>query len=125
MKMLNVVYIVTEGEYSDFHIEMVFDNLDDAKRYYDIVREREYSCPSIEVYNVGWQSKPEDMKIYYTCYDEKRNTWFSIESNETDIRESHDKRYHRYYVAAKDNAHAMKIAYDRHAAWKAMQEGIA
>ena len=43
------VYVITSGNYSDYGINCVFDNLEDAKKYIDIHSEEAYP-PEIEEY---------------------------------------------------------------------------
>lgn len=120
-----VVYIVTEGIYSAYHIERVFDNLEDAKKYYNILAEEETNNPIIEVYNVGWISEARDTEVYSVSHDVKFDDWTVRNFDYVCGEEYHSKEEDVYSVMAKDEAHALKIAQDRHAAWKAVQEGIA
>lgn len=47
------IYIITAGEYSDYHIVAVFENIDKAAAYYEAQKKRckySYDEPSIEIY---------------------------------------------------------------------------
>ena len=123
------VYVVIAGYYSDRHVAAV--TLDREKA--ELLRERfgENDVAGIEEWNTDYVDDAyEAYRLGYYQYG------VSIQSDDT-IRyclkedeaigpecDYHDKSGSVYYVWAKSKEVAEKIAIDRHAMWKAQQEGI-
>ena len=64
---MSKVYIVTQGEYSDYHIVTVFTNRRDAEVYCAMQNRGniDYWGYSISEYNIGEVAYPPDVKIGY------------------------------------------------------------
>lgn len=137
------VYIITSGEYSDYKIDAVTLDKEEAERMVNVFpQERieeydtddfpmiltndpywncEYSLPTRNmsgeiIYNESIEIYQED---YYYVYDLKE---LNKVINETKIDGS--LCGFRMYIQAKDREHAAKIFYDKVAEWKAEQKGI-
>lgn len=133
------LYVVTEGEYSDYHIVGIYSTKEQAEKVKKY-RSGLYEYPDIEEWELD-ANVPEDIddiREYYrvTCYHERyrddiwnckrftktgkenitdcpwtlsRSGWFSIDIPCDRV---------------KDEEHAKKIAYDKLAEILAMKEGI-
>jgi len=127
------VYIVTSGEYSDYHIDGVFDDLNKAEIYAatidgecsDPVYIEEYDTEEIKI-----ESSKEVKKQW--CFDiskSKKVFDFSITHtfrNVNTIREGLDGSHHVYMTLNKDVSEekAQKIAFDRLAEYEAKKQGV-
>lgn len=122
------VYIITAGEYSDYHICAVTldpDNAEWLRKFYD---KDSYTGASIEEYNT--ETVPERFKqgekLWRVPFDYRGDTEFCQEWCET----LGEYIYMRsdgtviVYVWAKDEKSAIKIAAERRAKYLAEKEGI-
>ncbi len=122
---MNKVFIVTEGQYSDYHIEAVFSNEDKAKRYMK-------SFPKLKRHGkiVEWPIDPEysGIPISMKCIDV--TMYRNGDSDADDISEEFgqhwqeplhlvrlqlQRSYLTGYVFALDEQHAIKIANEHRA----------
>ena len=62
---MDKVYIVTSGEYSDYGIDEVFDNREDAEKYVCLNRRNDYYDLRIQEYKVYKNAKLDKVKVYY------------------------------------------------------------
>jgi len=126
-----IVYEITAGYYSDYHICAVTENKSkaeilrkafsdpygydakiekyDTEKYSTVIEYgyKSYSCiqftdGKIQIQDSELKSWPDYNKVFYSTYDE----------------------CYRMYVLAKDKRHAKKIFTDRLAEYKAKEEGI-
>lgn len=136
------VYIVTEGCYSDYHIEAVFDSYGKAVAYVGAKASR-YSDHQIETYDTESVQVVKERR-WFKVYMEG-GEWLAIEVEEPapgdytstfhtnvskkdsigfiDGKLSHINEY-SIDVVAKDKEQALKIARDRFAKYKAGKAGI-
>lgn len=125
--MNNKIYIITKGCYSDYHIcavTMDKSRAENLKRLFD----SEYDKAEIEEYTLDEAQKNE--YIYYIDFQDNSSphiyideySGFANSSNALHVIEFSE--YVRVCVRAKDEKHAMKIAQDEYARWKAEQEGV-
>ena len=137
------VYIITSGEYSDYKIDAVTLDKEEAERMVNVFPQEQieeydtddfpkiltndpywncvYYLPTRNmsgeiIYNESIEIYQED---YYYVYDLKE---LNKVINETKIDGS--PYGFRMYIQAKDKEHAAKIFYDKVAEWKAEQKGI-
>ncbi len=77
MKIIEKVYVCTSGEYSDYHIDTVFDNKEDAEefceKFGDMIEEYEINVIT-PILRTGF-------KRYIVCLDRDGNTPFDSGSN--------------------------------------------
>ena len=125
-------YIVTQGEYSDYHIVAVFLTRADAERYTDGgAGTEEHGAPNIEEWEVGppdptkwWQ------RVYYHCLKPDGNDyhvsmrWEEVERDYTKVSTVPDQvngAYKWYYCAQAHSTvsaeHAKKLAVEARQAW--------
>lgn len=85
-----IVYIVTAGEYSDYHICRVFLDKEKADKYVEL----ETACDNILSYNMyvsAWETSDDDIDMnakvvpYYFCYI---NHTGEIETDDDDANET-------------------------------------
>lgn len=121
------VYVITKGIYSDYHICAVTMDNDRAERMKKLYSERNDEA-RIEKFVLD-EAKTNG-RIYYVRFENDAPVAIHIEEYD-DIRD-YDKGpvvvswYDpiRVFVRAKDEDHAMKIAQDEYAKWKAEKAGI-
>lgn len=127
MIMNHKIYIITKGNYSDYHIcavTMDKSRAEKLKRLFD----GRWEEAEIEEYTLDEAQKNE--YIYYIDFQDNSPSHIYIDeysgfANSSDASYVIDcSEYVRVYVRAKDEKHAMKIAQDEYARWKAEQEGI-
>lgn len=110
------VFIVTSGDYSDYHICGVFDSKVLAQKYIDSFAEDMFTKYKIEV----WDLNPRERELNdgYSCYyvsmnkdgsveDHVRKTNYDWGTDKPFFRKGKQSFYARLY--AKDEAHAIKI----------------
>ena len=135
------LYVVTEGEYSDYHIVGIYSTKELAekvKKYHNGL----YDYPDIEEWELDKDIPVnlEDVREYYrvTYYSRQygEGRWecsrFSKigKENITDCPWSISKVFPKYFMIdipcdrVKDEAHAVKIAQDKMAEIQAMKNGI-
>lgn len=133
------VYVLTTGEYSDYHIiyvtldkEKAENFVNDTNKYvdknwgYNIVNLEEYDTDVLDfVYDNDkiWYAKKLQGEIEIS-FDEEviGNPYFDEKVNV--VKDSWDGGL-CVYVSAKDSDHAFKIACDLFAQYEAIKEGIA
>lgn len=128
---MKTFYAVTDGDYSDYHIIAITDNKERAENIKKLYSGK-YSEPMIEEF---FDSELKDEAFYCVRYDTDgsydvslrefdSNNFFNINIiNENTFR--NDWWKYRVFVMAKDEHHAVKIAQDLWAEYKAKKEGIA
>ena len=62
---MDKVYIVTSGEYSDYGIDEVFDNREDAEKYVCLHKKYSYWDLHIEEYDICKNAELDNVKVYY------------------------------------------------------------
>ena len=139
------IYVLVAGEYSDFHIEGIYETREEAERYLKLFPLDEYA--DIEEWEIG--TKPRTCLDKYIaawyfekygnnepiCYEEGINSEALVGGIKfrvySDTRAMFKKKHnfeYRCWVSkeiAPDKEHALKIFYDKIAEWKARQEGLA
>lgn len=114
------VYIVTSGDYSDYHIERVFSTREKAQEYLDHRGNAERA--KIEEYNLD-EETPRGVfgysVLFYLGTDEAVTSLVQL-SNDSYTRkdsvgynESFSSKTMRFILEAKDSVHAVKIASER------------
>ena len=121
------VYVITKGDYSDYHICAVTMDYERAERMKKLYSER-YDEARIEKYVLDEDKTTGS--IYYVEF--KNDGSAAIRMNEYTEYDNYDNGpvvdswYNpiRVFVRAKDEDHALKIAQDKYAEWKAEKAGI-
>lgn len=113
------IYIITKGDYSDYHICNVTTDYEKAKRYKKAYSEN-WGEACIEVYEDGENGKDN----YCWAYDPVSNTAEISEYNEKEIMKNREGKICCVYVYAPDEKHAIKKAQDMIAKYKAKQAGL-
>ena len=127
---MKTFYAVTDGDYSDYHIIAITDNkerAEDIKKLYS----GKYSEPMIEEF---FDSESKDEAFYSVRYDTDGSYDVILREFDGDdsfniniIKEntSHDDWWkYKVFVMAKNENHAIKIAQDLWAEYKAKKEGV-
>ena len=139
MSEMNKVYIVTSGVYSDYAIDEVFDNREDAEKYiclhnndgywnmrieeYDIYKNAELKNVKVH-YGISFIMRGNEINSFYIIYDNK-----SIETNINESKHNYTKSYYGTLPLSnrnifKDKDVVKKIVYDAVAKFKAEEAGI-
>lgn len=122
-------YVVTRGEYSDYHIIAVCADKANAEKIAErIDREscNEYDKCDIEEYEDGKALFKETLSAYFVNFERgtvrkgKDDTEYAVTGT---YWESKDGTIWGMYVFAKDEEHAMKIASDKRAMLMAQKIG--
>ena len=121
------VYVLTKGDYSDYHICAVTMDKNHAENMKKLLDGR-YKEARIEEYILD--ETKENGNLYYVEFSDDESP--SIYIDEYDgFGNPYDAPYVeewndpiRVYVRSKDEEHAMKIAQDEYSKWKAKKEGI-
>lgn len=136
---MNKVYIVTSGTYSDYAIEEVFDNREDAEKYICLHDNESYLDMRVEEYDIYKNAELKNVKVHYGIYfimRENRINFFDIVCDnkpiETNINRSKHNYSKSYYGTLplsnrnifKDKDVVKKIVYDAVAKFKAEEAGI-
>ena len=128
---MKTYYAVTDGDYSDYHIIAITDNKERAENIKKLYS-GEYSEPMIEEF---FDSESKDEAFYDVWYEangsysvrlqefDKNYKFFNINIIEENAIRDDWWRY-RVLVMAKGKNHAIKIAQDLWAEYKAKKEGI-
>lgn len=121
-------YVVTRGEYSDYHIVAVCADKADAEKIAERINREsynEYDKCDIEEYEDGKVLFNESLSAYFVNFEKgtvkKDDTEYAVR---WPICEKKDGTIYGMYVFAKDEDHAMKIASDKRAMLMAQKEGI-
>jgi len=128
------VYVVTEGDYSDYHIEAIFLSYGQAVKYIELHSNEPCYYRRIEQYDVNRLAPKTDRLMWNVEYN--GNLWKTRRTEETTWDEPGLRScrwlddvypYDEFHmtVFAKDELHALKIARDVYAKMKAEKEGIA
>lgn len=133
MSEQRTVYVVTEGEYSGYHIEAVFDDRMLAEDYIDRRSPSSWKRWRIEEYLINALAPINGMILYQTIFDADESEPYYVEfADAEDISEFGDQPVVRPWgpgrlvvmVLARDEAHARKIAQDKRAEYLAAEFGI-
>ncbi len=126
---MKIFYAVTDGDYSDYHIIAITDNKERAENIKKLYGGN-HSEPMIEEFFDG---EAKDEILYSVRYRTDGSYGVSPRDfdmgNFADINVIHERigsDWWKYYVdvMAKDENHAIKIAQDLWAEYKAKKEGI-
>ena len=132
--MSKKVYVVTEGCYSDYHIEVILTNIKQARNYI-INHSDEYTGYQIEEYELDDEYPETNDKLYDVI--RRANGEWNIKDAEDwygnvnekariscDIYAVPPRHTYHNYIHARDEEHALKIAQDDYAMLKAREEGL-
>ena len=114
------IYIITKGDYSDYHICNVTTDYQKAKRYKEAYSDK-WSEAWIEVYEDGEKEKERYCWIYNPVSHTAEISDYN--ENERVLKTIGDKIY-RVVVYADTKKHAIKKAQDMIAKYKAEQAGL-
>ena len=127
---MKTFYAVTDGDYSDYRIIAITDNKERAENIKKLYSGK-HSEPIIEEF---FDSESKDEAFYCVRYDTDGSYDVNLRdfdseyfSNINIIKENtfyNDWWKYRVFVMAKDKPHAIKIAQDLWAEYKAKKEGI-
>lgn len=136
---MDKVYIVTSGEYSDYGIDEVFDNREDAEKYVCLHKRNILDDFRIEEYDICKNAELDNVKVYYgitfILRDNENNYFEIIYDNkpiETNIEEDDCFGQKECYGTLSlsnrnvfnDKDVVEKIVYDAVAKFKAEKAGI-
>ena len=136
---MNKVYIVTSGIYSDYAIEEVFDNREDAERYICLHENDSYLDMSVEEYDIYKNAELKNVKVHYGIYFIMRENginFFDIVYDNKPIETNINRSKHNYSKSYdgtlplsnrnifKDKDVVKKIVYDAVAKFEAEEAGI-
>lgn len=129
-------YVIVSGEYSDYTVNAVFLDKEEAERAAEIANRKGgcwYNDHRVLEFDIGVPCDLEKFDLYSAYFDKdghvtyaSKHSWlFSDEVNEVHALTG-PYRNHDYCidVYATDEEHAKKIAADIFAKWKAEKEGI-
>lgn len=137
---MSKVYVVTSGEYSDYHIIGVTMDEEKAHRIADLLSNNYSDEAYVEEYDTDeFEKQWKDETVIFRCCLNHR--WASHAVNAFMIYEQDEKKidyplgvvthfrdklndFYNVYVRAKDREHAIKIAEDKIAEFRANEEGI-
>lgn len=124
------VYIVTEGSYSDYHIEQVFSTKEQAAKYIIANRGR-YDCYDIEEYEVDDVTIESSDKVYYAVKFREYNKQIKfideeLYDNKEFVFVSDGNRYGICPIPSGNLTYdqKLKIVSDKYAEYKAKKEGL-
>lgn len=142
------VYVVTSGEYSDYHIVAVFTNEEQAEKYADSLGlRRGYAEASVEEYDLN-PAVPDVRRYHFAQVDhegevERTGSFWAVPGSKQtradvttrmgEVRREEREEYtltHRaqipsvYAVSDRSEGAAVKAARDILAKWKAQREGV-
>lgn len=135
------VYIVTSGCYSDYHIDAVCLNKEDAEVIAENISGNFNDCPEVNEWDTDdFKIINDGLKLFYiTVLLEKdrltlkglqitaADSFQSLITSGTGILSDYSDAMIpnlSCILRAKDEEHAKKIAYDMFAEWKAKKEGL-
>lgn len=127
------VYVVTSGEYSDYHIDGVFDDLNKAEIYAATIEDKYGENTSVEEYDtegIEIETSKKVKKQWHFAISEKKNVCYCSAiytfRDVNNITFCTDRRYHVYMTLKKDvnEEKAKKIAFDRLAEYEARKQGV-
>lgn len=122
------IYIVTVGEYSDYHIAEVFSDFDEAEKFAELHSKGKYNDEYyVETYTID-RVKYEEPEKYIEYFE----VLFTIDGKVKNISKEYDNFYTpapistrvdvTIKVIADDEEHALKIARDKFAKYKYEKE---
>ena len=111
---MNKVYIVTSGTYSDYAIEEVFDNREDAEKYICLHDNDSYLDMRVEEYDIYKNAELKNVKVHYGIY-------FIMRENGINF---FDIVYDNKPIETNIKDVVKKIVYDAVAKFKAEEAGI-
>lgn len=117
------VYVITAGDYSDYHIEAIFTDLEQATAFKDVFnKSHSYDSAKVEVYETDTIHVEKGFAAYSIQFDEEG----AVTKIEKDPYSNNFNTFecNRVCVMARDIEHALKIAYDLWAVKSAEKEGI-
>ena len=124
-------YVITNGEYSDYHIVAVYADREEAYKVCKILNDRcEYEDYKIEEYEDGSLVRYENLNTYCVLFDDNKTR---IRENDSDDFEyCLRKEYWQYqdgtvwavFVFASNKEEALKIASEKRAKLMAEQTGV-
>lgn len=123
-----IVYVITKGSYSDYHICAVTTDKNRAKKLKRIYTDS-WDKAYIEKYDTGKTDEMVD-KDYkcFACYDMPNGIEVKLENPDYHIDKTRIEKdwggHYFCYVLAVDEEHAKKIFCDKLAEYKAQKEGI-
>jgi hypothetical protein len=119
------VYVVTEGEYSDFRNVAVFDDEALATRYVDTYPWRRYDHPGIEEHVLN--ERADDLRaglwwhmVWMNLNGDRARVTVMDPGPGDDEPYLNDERI-RFFVKARNEEHAIKIANERRGVWLSRQ----
>ena len=129
---MKTYYVVTAGDYSDYHVVTVTDSKEKAERIKDLCNREKYGYNSYARIEEYEETISNNKFCYCVSFTDGREPFASIYFNaSTEIENKRDinvvDEYGGYYdvlVMAKDENHAIKIASDLVAQYKAEKEGV-
>lgn len=127
---MKTFYAVTDGDYSDYHIIAITDNKERAENIKKLYSSK-YSEPMIEEFFDGEAKNEALYDVLYSTdgsYNVTLQTFDKKYSSDINIIRENVPNNHwwkyQVLVIAKDENHAIKIAQDLWAEYKAKKEGI-
>lgn len=124
--MTNTIYVLTEGDYSDYHIIGVYSTkelAEKAKFVYPNSEIEEYSLDNVSQY-------PPGMRAWFVNIENGKLNYTGQINPDTGVPSEHSYDYgendsYNVYCWATDEEHAQKIALDKYHQYQAQQAGIA
>lgn len=127
---MKTFYAVTDGDYSDYHIIAITDNKERAENIKKLYSGK-YSEPMIEEFFDGEAKNEALYDVLYNTdgsYNVTLQTFNKEYSSDINIIRENVPNNHwwkyQVLVIAKDKKHAIKIAQDLWAEYKAKKEGV-
>lgn len=124
--MSNIVYVITQGCYSDYHICAVTMDVDRARRLQKLFSDHYGNIANIEEFPLD-EIQPEH--VYGVTFSICTHQLAHVKRDEYVWHSSglieEDYETVTIWVAAKNEDSAIKAAQDRYAQYRAEQEGIA
>lgn len=130
------VYVVTEGEYSDYHIEMVTLDKKIAQAKADLINQDEYACAYVEEYDLVDDKSiiteaADVVDVFFVSFDTggvlSRISQHKGKKKPTEIIDCYkfaDMSWVKVRVCENDKDKAIKIARDKRAEYLAEKYGI-
>jgi len=123
--MAEKVYVITKGIYSDYHICAVTLDRNRAERLKKLLDD---NCDEANIEEYIPEEAKENGTLYYVEFPEDEAPILKVLDYTLKFDSIPCVEYWVYptrvFVCAKDEAHAMKIAQDEYARWKAEKEGV-
>lgn len=118
---MKIIYIVTQGEYSEDSINAVFDSKELAESYVSSFKDHALNGICIEEHKLNpfKEQIEKGLKAYFIRIDRKGQTESIYHQSSCSLFESseykitYDKKFMNVHCFAKDEEHAVKIANER------------